>query len=621
MHYTFRTYAWDLGIIAQSLWTTLNSGKMLYSTLEVPYGNPSGNFLGVHFSPILLLILPIYALFQSPETLLVLQSFILAIAALPLYWLARDKLQNKLFALAFAIVYLLNPVLHGVNTFDFHLEIFTPAFILFAFYYLDKGKWLKAVPFIILELTTLEFAPLIILSLGFYFLLKKFKENLSKQETRLKIVKKLTPPIILMAASVFSFYLSLHVIETINPLKTGGPPGVWSLWGSNVFEVATNIILNPFEAITIMITPLEKPYFILLLFASALFLPLFAPIELIMPLPWLIAALLSDYPPYYQPYFQYSAFVIGQISIAAVYGYRNLFPPHGGKKLDNIQEKVILALVTSSILLLAIISPVGIPAFTKRTLRPYSISTAFELDHVEKLHNVIDIIPANASIATIWDIFPHVSQRLHAYFLKWPMDYPVEYILVDLKSPTYTLGIYGPKPNEIVNTIFEHKEYGVLASMDGILLLQKGYNGPPLYYGPQKGVFNYNQLKPSMGKISWDYTSSSEKVISSEPGNSVGVIWFGPYTYFAPGCYMATFRIKTANEKCRLLFDIVSNQGSNEIALRNIYGDDFKQINSWQDFSLYFEIDKLAELEFRGMCFSKNTKVFVDDVRVEQLGL
>lgn len=38
-HYAFRTNAWDLGIYSQSLYTTLNHGKILYYTAELP-GNP-----------------------------------------------------------------------------------------------------------------------------------------------------------------------------------------------------------------------------------------------------------------------------------------------------------------------------------------------------------------------------------------------------------------------------------------------------------------------------------------------------------------------------------------------------------------------------------------------------
>ncbi|RLI27516.1 hypothetical protein DRO58_04195, partial [Candidatus Bathyarchaeota archaeon] len=400
---------------------------------------------------------------------------------------------------------------------------------------------------------------------------------------------------------------------------TGGAPGRWEYWGLNVFEVLSNIILNPTEAVIIMATPIEKPYFVTFLFASAFFLPIFAPIELVLSLPWLVAALLTDYPPYYQPYYQYSAFILGQIFIAAVYGFKNLFQLNK-VKINRTHRKMILGLLLSNILLLAAISPVGINAFTKRGIRPYSISELYDIDHIEKLRIAIKLVPPNASIATIWDIFPHVCQRLHAYFIKWPMDYPVEYVLVDLKSPCFSMGIYGKKPDKIVvDYLIKDHNYGILASLDGVLLLQKGYNGPPKYYAPQKETFNYNQLIPASGKIVWDYTAISKKVIRSNPENSIGVVWFGPYKYFSPGSYVATFRIKTANETCRLLLDVVSEEGSNLIVLRTIFGSDFKQVNSWQDFSLRFEIDKPMKLEFRGICFSNSTEVSIDCITVKQL--
>src|SRR5271157_130721 len=280
-NYIFKTYAWDLGIITQSLWTTLNSGKVLFSTLEVPYGNPSGNFLGVHFSPIMFLILPVYAIYESPQTLLVFQSFILGIAALPLYWIARDKLGNKLYALAFATAYLLNPALCGVNAYDFHLEIFTPLFIFFSFYYLEKGKWLKAIPFIALEFMTIEFAPFIVFSLGLYFLLKRVLENRSVRLSKARLTKRLLGPLALMLVSVFCLFLAIQIITMVNPLKTGGTYSNWSYWGDNVPQVIGNILRNPAQAVVVISTPIDKPYYVILLFSSVLFLPLLAPLELI----------------------------------------------------------------------------------------------------------------------------------------------------------------------------------------------------------------------------------------------------------------------------------------------------------------------------------------------------
>jgi len=621
MHYIFKTFAWDLGLITQSLWTTLNSGKILYSTLEVPYGNPTGIFLGVHFSPILFLVLPIYALYQSPQTLLVFQSFILAIAALPLYWLARDKLHNRLYGLAFAIAYLLNPALHGVNTYDFHLEIFTPAFFLFAFYYLDKGKWLKALPFIILELTTIEFAPFIVFPLGLYFFLKRFKELRKTKPKRLASIKKLLFPMTIIIVSVFCLYLSLRVIELINPFKTGGAPGRWENWGTTFFEAATNIIRNPREVLIVLATPIEKPYFIIFLFASVIFLPLFAPLELIMPLPWIVAALLTDYSPYYQPIYQYSAFVLGQMFIAAVYGFRKLFSEASqANERSATKKRIIVGMLLLNVFLFLAISPVGIPDFTSRGMRPYAFSTEADLRHVGELYKVLNLIPSNASVATIHEIFPHLCQRLHAYFVKWPLDYDVDYILVDVKSPTYTWGIQGPTPDQIVVAVIENREYGVIALCDGVMLLQRGYNGSLQYYTPQKDVFYYDKLIPGLyGKIRWDYTSTSGRIISSDPGNSVGMIWFGPYKYFAPGNYSATFRIRTANETCQLLLQIETDQGKLPIAEKNVNGTAFNQLNAWQEFSLHFELSSPTQLEFRGLCSSNNTQVAIDFVKVEQL--
>lgn len=619
MHYTFKTYAWDLGIITQSLWTTLNSGKILYSTLEVHYGNPSGNFLGVHFSPILFLILPIYALYQSPETLLIFQSFILALAALPLYWIARDKIGKKLYALAFATAYMLNPALHGVNTFDFHLEIFTPLFILLAFYYIEKNQWIKAAPFLILELITIEFAPLIVFSLGLYFLLKKIKENSTEKHPMTVKIKKLAAPIALMIMGLFSFYFALYAIATVNPLKTGGTYRVWNYWGSNVFEVIQNVIRNPNEVLIVLLTPIEKPYFLFFLFSCTLFLPLFAPLELIIIIPWLFAAFLTDYQPYYQPYYQYTAFILGQLFIAAIYGFKKLFPYNSNtNNKEKIQKKIITAMLVVNVLILFAISPVGIPAFTSRSIRPYAITSIIDSNHIAELHKVLTLIPSNASIATIHEIFPHVCQRLHAYILKWPLDYDVEYILIDVKSPTFTWAIQGPTPDQITINLMKEKSYGVVASSDGIMLLKKDYNGTLQYYTPQRDTFDYQTLIPLIGEIKWDYTSTSKKIIINNPEYSPGYIWYGPYKYFVPGTYNATFKIKTSNENSQILLDIVTNHGDTIMAQRIINGTEFHLMNTWQEFTFSFKIDEITQLELRGKCLSTNTQVAIDYVKVEQ---
>ena len=163
----FNAYAWDLGIFNQSLWTTLHTKNFLFSTVEL-FINPTGSFFGTHFSPILFLVLPFYALYSSPETLLVFQSAILALGAVPLYFFTKDALNNRVLAVAFSLSYLLYPALHGVNSFDFHVQAFLPLFFFCLMYYLGKEKWPHYFFFLFMSLFVAENVPVIMIFIGLY---------------------------------------------------------------------------------------------------------------------------------------------------------------------------------------------------------------------------------------------------------------------------------------------------------------------------------------------------------------------------------------------------------------------------------------------------------------------
>jgi len=171
-HYTFQTSAFDLGIFQQALWNSLN-GNLFYETPDL-YNNPTGSFLGVHFSAIMFLLVPIYAIHSGPETLLVLQSLVIALAALPLYKLASHILRTKFRGLSIAAIYLLYFPIHLLNSYDFHLEAFLPLFIFSFSYFLVVKKPIKAVFFALLAMLTMEVAPIIVGFVALFFLLSLF---------------------------------------------------------------------------------------------------------------------------------------------------------------------------------------------------------------------------------------------------------------------------------------------------------------------------------------------------------------------------------------------------------------------------------------------------------------
>jgi uncharacterized membrane protein len=324
----FLSTAWDLGIFEQILWSTINSGKLFWYTVELPT-NPRGCFFGIHFSPILFLVLPIYAAFQAPETLLVLQSFILALGTLPLYWIARDEINRKV-ALILAGVYLLYPPLQGMNMFDFHVEAFLPAFFLFAFYYFKKEKWTRYLLFVILALMVIEFVPLIVIFLGLYGLWVSRKElskilNLGIRKTFIN--KKILISIITIILAICWFIVARKVILYFNP--SGQPNPNWQRFGDPLRDplgVASTILSNPLYTVEVVFTPpSEKFMYIIGLFAPVAFLSFLDLPSLIIGAPWFVASFLSNYPVYYQAVgYQYVAFVIPFIFISAVYGTKRL---------------------------------------------------------------------------------------------------------------------------------------------------------------------------------------------------------------------------------------------------------------------------------------------------------
>jgi uncharacterized membrane protein len=614
MHYAFKTYAWDLGIFTQVLWNTINTEKPFHYTLET-HVNPSQNFFGTHFSPILLLVLPLYAIYQSPVTLLIFQSFIISLASLPLYWIAKNKLNSELWGLTFAAAFLLHPALHGMNCFDFHTQAFIPLFFLLTFHFLDTRQWLKGFICAVLTLSTVEFAPILVIFLGLYFFVREISKFSKKNFV--STIKSVIPSILLITSSISWFFLAFYIMYNINPLKSLGLPGNWDNWGSSMPEVILNVIKNPITALGTLANPIEKTYYFFSILAPTLFFVFLAPSELMLAVPWLFAALLSEYPPYYEFYFQYFGFIAGQIFISAIYGIKNFVKPNKkSSKTLELERKLMVLILIVSIILSLTISPIGLPVLTRR---PVQITR-----HVKILHNVLSYIPSNASVATQNDIFPHLSQRENIFILTWPLPLEVDYIIVDLKSPHF---LWTPAPSlpslaESLSKVITTEKYGVMAYADGILLLNKNYSGDYVVKEPYKERFTYEKLwkDARTSSVKFDPSSQSGKIIIHQENHLNGTVWYGPYAYLYKGNYTGIFRMKTRSENINFTIDVVVWYSTEfEVFRKKLDFTDFIKIDEWKEFRLNFTVTDLAKIELRGKCESNNTYVALDFVEIEQL--
>jgi len=117
-HMSFLSYAWDLGTFDQIMYSSVFAGKPFYYSADL-FMNGSGNYLAIHFSPILALLFPIYYVAPGISTLLVIKSVAIGAAAYPLFRIARRLTGSDMAAFCIGLVYLLNPGIQGANWFDF----------------------------------------------------------------------------------------------------------------------------------------------------------------------------------------------------------------------------------------------------------------------------------------------------------------------------------------------------------------------------------------------------------------------------------------------------------------------------------------------------------------------
>lgn len=482
-YHDFKTRAWDLGIFTQSLWATLYANRFLYHTCEL-FINPSGSFFGVHFSPILFFVLPLYRIVTAPETLLALQSFVLALAAVPIYKLAKEYAGGRTSALVFAAAYLLYPATQHVNWYDFHVQAFLPLFFAFAMYYITKEKWSKYFLFIFLALTVEEHAAWIAFAMGIYIAWKYRTSVLSTLTGKSSERKHLIIALATIVISGVWYWFTLWQRNTFFPINPAaleeflGSPNFAILGARDPIQIPLLLIVRPWNTIQALAFDAHiKLLYLALLFGPLAFFSFKAPSALIPAIPWFAFSLLSQTLAHHALGHQYDTYVAAFIFASAIFAVRKNYLKTS--TLNGVKGS-LKKVVVFSIAFFLIASPLG-PVVNILYPNYVNLSTS---NHEQQLDEVLQMIPPNASILTQDSIFTQVSHRLEAYvvpdrfigsgidelaigFVNETMD-RVEYILVDNKTD--------PLATDLVLSLLETKpQFAPIAERDdnSILLYRR----------------------------------------------------------------------------------------------------------------------------------------------------
>jgi len=448
IHDSYNTYAFDLGIFTQELKNTLQ-GQILYSPAL------GTSQFAIHFSPILILLVPLYRLFPHAQMLLAVQSLLLAFGGYLIYVIAREYNYSHRASLILEGLYFVNPLVWGVALFDFHEVAFAIPALLVMFLGMKRKNWIWFSVGFIVALATKEDAVVALGVFGFVMMLSEYWQH--------KNISKIS--IIIFCAAIFTYGLSV----IISRLASGGEsPGLLSFFTSRYAYICQPLSAAiPLAAHTIFSN--DTLFLIDAYFLPLALLPLLAPKWVIPALLILLSGILSTDIGQHGQLTQYPAVAIPFLFMAFI----EVLP----RIKQDPQIRTILKRTNNRAIAFSLIPIVIISIFliSQGRIKLASLPDA----HDTSINQIVASVPDNATVTASNIIFPHLVSRTDVYLnaregqeiaqsggiINHVWGYPekdTEYIIIDTKR------------SDIAESDIEliSSQYTLIKKIDGVMLFQ-----------------------------------------------------------------------------------------------------------------------------------------------------
>jgi len=451
----FQGYTFDLGITTQVVWNTAYGRWFETSLGRAANVELIGSYLGNHVRPFLLLLAPLYRLWPDPRLLLILQSAALGVAAVPLYWIARQQAGTSTAALIVACCYLAYPALGFLNLFDIHPIAFSVPFIFLAYWARLEERTALFWIAVLLALSTKEEMVVPIGAWGFVSLLQRGKRRIGLGLLALAV-----------AWAVLCFGLIIPYFNEGQPYRFlalwSHLPGLSSVdtkGGTAQSVVVTRDIGSVLPFLLHLVSPLG-------------FLPLLGPFVLVVALPSLIYLLLARRPEFHSIGYQYPAVLIPWLFLATVEGLQWLrtfrFRPLG----PAFYRAAVACMLVGTVATNYHLNPIA----------QYARNGAFRRDsYHDQIVKALAQIPPEAGVATINRLGPSLAHRRILVALEYPPPFRLDhvqmadYVLLDLVD---CRAVTAPDPRaryaEMVTQVLQTGHFRIRYWSGRILLLERG---------------------------------------------------------------------------------------------------------------------------------------------------
>jgi uncharacterized membrane protein len=384
-HLALRTHAFDLGQYLQIIWN-ISRGHGPASTIVPTYVVPDRmHAWGDHFSPIFYALAPLQWLASGAASVLLAQTVGLAAGAAAVFAFARGRIGDRPAA-AFALLYLLNPSLQGINVRDIHPNAFAIPLIIAAAWAFDARRYAWCALALVATLACREDAAVAVVGFATWLALARRQWKIGSALAVIAVAVLAVDIGWLMPG-----FLGARHYDHLNRYRH---------LGDSLGQILMSIALRPWRWIGIVIIPAKLVYLAAML-APLGFLPLLGVRALIAVVPGLAMNLLSVDPKLINYQAQYQAFVLPFLVLAAVEGYARLVKLVGERRVFNRHRAASAlgaAFVLATILTARIVNDLGVNFWR---LGPDQHAA----------YTMMVLIPADAPVAAYERLVAHLATR------------------------------------------------------------------------------------------------------------------------------------------------------------------------------------------------------------------
>ena len=399
---TFRLGRFDLGNMVQAVWSTTQGRP-----LETTHGSTGEQMvrLGGHVDPFLVLLAPLWVVWQSPLVLALAQIAAVSLGALPVYWLGRHHTGSERVAALLALGYLAYPWTATSAVGAIHPVTFAVPVLLFAVWFLETNRLVAFVVCAGLVMSTGELMGLPVAALGVWFALARRQ--------------RLAGAVIAVAGAVWTFVAVYFIV----PAFSGGSSqfyGFYDQVGGSPQGLIRKAVTDPGAILSALVEGHDLAY-LLWLAVPLCGLFLLSPALAAVALPQLLVNTLSDFRSMTDPRYHSLAAAVPFLIAATVIGVGRLPASRRG-----VAAAVVL-LVSGVVAITVGPWPRAVGA------TPLGGRTTLTAQHVAALADAVALVPDGVAVTASNPAGAHLSARRYIYSV--PLLARAEWVVVDLDDP------------------------------------------------------------------------------------------------------------------------------------------------------------------------------------------